>query len=44
VAIQHDVKRGRVEFFDESSHFPRFEEPEHYSRVITDFVLTNARK
>lgn len=34
-----DVRRGRVEVFDESGHFAQFEEPERYAEVVESFVL-----
>lgn len=31
--------RRKIEVFSQSSHFPRFEEPDRYTEVVTNFVL-----
>jgi proline iminopeptidase len=33
-----DVPHGRVEVFEESSHFPQLEEPERYAELVRSFV------
>jgi pimeloyl-ACP methyl ester carboxylesterase len=33
-----DVPHGRVEIFEESSHFPQMEEPERYAERVRTFV------
>jgi proline iminopeptidase len=33
-----DVPHGRVEIFEESSHFPQMEEPERYAELVRTFV------
>jgi pimeloyl-ACP methyl ester carboxylesterase len=34
------IPNGRLEIFERSSHFPQAEEPQRFTRVLTDFILT----
>jgi proline iminopeptidase len=37
-AFRDRVPRGRVEVFERSAHFPRFEEPDRYADLVVAFV------
>jgi hypothetical protein len=39
-AFRERVRRGRVEVFESSAHFPRFAEPARSAAAVTSFVLS----
>jgi pimeloyl-ACP methyl ester carboxylesterase len=38
------IPRARVEIFDESGHTPQMEEPDHFNRVVLDFLQNPASR
>jgi pimeloyl-ACP methyl ester carboxylesterase len=37
-AFEESVPNGKVEIFENSGHFARFEEADRYAKTVTDFL------